>query len=59
MTDSQIIELHDKLREKKSKDYTEQEAQYQKFFFAWGINCKEFRKKLQELQNKYKPLKII
>ena len=45
MTDSQIIELHDKLREKKSKDYTDQEVQYQKFFFAWGINCKEFRKK--------------
>jgi len=45
MTDSQIIELHDKLREKKSKDYTDQEVQYQKFFFAWGVNCKEFRKK--------------
>ena len=44
MTDSEILELHDRLREMELKDYTEQELEWQRFFWAWGLNEKEFRK---------------
>ena len=44
ITDSQIIDLSDRLREMELKDYTEQELEWQRFFWNWGTNCKEFRK---------------